>query len=143
MKTYIAKAQEVEHDWYHVDAEGRILGRLAVVIAMKLMGKDKPIYTPHVDTGDYVVVTNAEKVKLTGKKMEQKTYERFSGYPGGLKSVPIAKMIEYRPAVIIEQAVKRMLPKNRLGTAMFKKLKVYAGPDHPHAAQSPKPFEIK
>ena len=140
MKSYVARKEDVVHGWVHVDAEGKILGRMAVKIAMRLMGKDKPIYTAHVDTGDYVVVTNAEKFALTGKKMEQKTYDHYTGYPGGLKTIPIAKVLEKNPEKVIREAVRRMLPKTRMGTAMLKKLKIYAGPDHPHEAQNPEPF---
>ncbi len=145
MKTYIAKEKEVEDSkrWYVVDAEGKVLGRLASQIAHILRGKHKPIYSPHQDVGDFVVVINAEKVKLTGKKMEQKTYFRHSGYIGGTTYTPVSLMLQKHPERVIEFAVKRMLPKNALGRKMFKKLKVYAGPEHPHAAQKPEVLEVK
>ncbi len=145
MKTYIAKEKEIQESkrWYVVDAEGKVLGRLASQIAHILRGKHKPIYSPHQDVGDFVVVVNAEKVKLTGKKMEQKTYFRHSGYIGGTTYTPVALMLQKHPERVIEFAVKRMLPKNALGRKMFKKLKVYAGPEHPHQAQKPEVLEIK
>ncbi len=145
MKTYIAKEKEVEDSkrWYVVDAEGKVLGRLASQIAHILRGKHKPIYSPHQDVGDFVVVINAEKVKLTGKKMDQKTYFRHSGYIGGTTFTPVSLMLQKHPERVIEFAVKRMLPKNALGRKMFKKLKVYAGPEHPHAAQKPEVLEVK
>jgi len=145
LKTYIAKEKEVEDSkrWYVVDAEGKVLGRLASQIAHILRGKHKPIYSPHQDVGDFVVVINAEKVKLTGKKMEQKTYFRHSGYIGGTTYTPVSLMLQKHPERVIEFAVKRMLPKNALGRKMFKKLKVYAGPEHPHAAQKPEVLEVK
>ena len=145
MKTYIAKEKEVEDSkrWYVVDAEGKVLGRLASQIAHILRGKHKPIYSPHQDVGDFVVVINAEKVKLTGKKMEQKTYFRHSGYIGGTTFTPVSLMLQKHPERVIEFAVKRMLPKNALGRKMFKKLKIYAGPEHPHAAQQPEVLEVK
>ncbi len=145
MKTYIAKENEVEESkrWYVVDAEGKVLGRLASQIAHILRGKHKPIYSPHQDVGDFVVVINAEKVKLTGKKMEQKTYFRHSGYIGGTTFTPVSLMLQKHPERVIEFAVKRMLPKNALGRKMFKKLKIYAGPEHPHAAQQPEVLEVK
>ncbi len=145
MKTYIAKEKEVEDSkrWYVVDAEGKVLGRLASQIAHILRGKHKPIYSPHQDVGDFVVVINAEKVKLTGKKMEQKTYFRHSGYIGGTTFTPVSLMLQKHPERVIEYAVKRMLPKNALGRKMFKKLKVYAGPEHPHTAQKPEVLEVK
>ncbi len=145
MKTYIAKEKEVEDSkrWYVVDAEGKVLGRLASQIAHILRGKHKPIYSPHQDVGDFVVVINAEKVKLTGKKMEQKTYFRHSGYIGGTTFTPVSLMLQKHPERVIEFAVKRMLPKNALGRKMFKKLKVYAGPEHPHTAQKPEVLEVK
>ena len=142
MKTYSARKEDVERAWYLVDAEGKVLGRLASQVAQILRGKTKPIYTPHVDTGDFVVVINAEKVRLTGKKMEQKTYYRHSGYPGGLRSTTAKKLLTTKPERILKSAVKGMLPKNPLGRKMFKKLKVYRGPDHPHQAQQPQPLEI-
>ena len=142
MKTYTPKATEIERAWWVVDAEGKVLGRLASEIAKVLRGKHKPMYTPHLDTGDHVVVINAEKVRLTGKKEEQKTYFRHSGYMGGDKHIPFEEMREKHPERIIELAVKGMLPKNNLGRLMLKKLKVYAGPEHPHEAQKPEKLEI-
>ncbi len=142
MKTYSAKPETVVRDWYVVDAEGKTLGRLATEIAKRLRGKHKPEYTPHVDTGDYIVVVNAEKVRVTGKKTTDKIYHRHTGYPGGLKSVPFNKMIERSPERVIEKAVKGMLPRNPLGRAMYRKLKVYAGSEHPHASQQPAQLEI-
>ena len=142
MKTISAKPSEVERDWYLVDANGKTLGRLATEIARRLRGKHKPVYTPHVDTGDYIVVVNAEKIRVTGKKASDKMYYRHSGYPSGLKQANFAQMIERSPQRVLELAVKGMLPKNPLGRAMFKKLKVYAGSEHRHAAQQPRPLEI-
>ena len=142
MKTFSAKAHEVDRKWHLVDADGKTLGRMATVIANVLRGKNKPIFTPHVDTGDFVVVINAEKVHLTGKKPQQKTYQRFSGYPGGLKIETFEKVLEKHPERIIENAVRGMVPKNKLGRALIKKLKVYKGPDHPHEAQQPAPLTI-
>ena len=141
-KTYSAKPEEIERTWYVVDAEGKTLGRLAAEIAKILRGKHKPIYTPHVDTGDYVIVVNADKVRVTGNRLDQKIYYRHSGYIGGLKAVPLRRMLETHPERVIEHAVKGMLPKNRLGRKMYKKLKVYASPDHPHQAQKPQPLEL-
>jgi len=141
-KTFIAKKEDVERDWHVVDATDKVLGRMASRIAMILQGKTKPTYTPHVDTGDFVVVTNAEKIKLTGNKMNEKVYYSHSGYPGGFKEIPIKKWMEKHPDRIVTLAVKRMLPKTKLGNAMLKKLKVYAGPDHSHEAQQPKTLEI-
>ena len=135
MRTYSTKAKDVERQWYVVDASGQTLGRLVSRIAILLMGKHKPQYVPYLDTGDYVVVINAAKVKITGNKAKQKTYYRHSGYPGGLKSVTLEKMLETHPERVIEYAVKGMLPHNRLGRAMFKKLKVYNDDNHPHKAQ--------
>ena len=135
-------AKDVEKKWYVVDASGKVLGRLANRIAVVLMGKHKPIYTPHVDTGDYVIVVNADKVVLTGKKLDQKKYYRHSGYPGGLKEITARQMFEKHPEKVVYLAVKRMLPKNKLGRKMLKKLKVYAGPEHPHQAQKPEPLEL-
>ena len=143
MKTYVATAAERQRDWYVVDAEGQTLGRLATQLADALRGKRKPEYTPHVDTGDFVVVVNAEKIRVTGKKMEQKRYWRHSGYPGGIKSRTLAEMLERRPEEVIRKAVKGMLPRNRLARKQLTKLKVYAGPDHPHAAQKPQTMEIE
>jgi large subunit ribosomal protein L13 len=137
MKTFNAKKQDVERRWYVVDAEGETLGRLAVRIADALRGKRKPEYTPHVDTGDFVVVVNAEKIKVTGKKLDQKRYYRHSGYPGGLRSRTLREQLDRRPTEVIRTAVKGMLPRNRLARQQITKLKVYAGPEHPHAAQSP------
>ncbi len=137
MKSYIAKPAEVDHKWYVIDAEGKTLGKLAVEAAMILRGKKKPIYTPHIDCGDYVIVVNAEKVHVTGKKESDKIYVSHSGYPGGLKEVPLGEMRAKKPEEIIRHAVKGMMPKGRLGRQMYKKLKVYAGPEHPHAAQKP------
>ncbi|GAB4280093.1 MAG: 50S ribosomal protein L13 [Coriobacteriia bacterium] len=143
MKTYHAKPGEVQRDWYVVDATGIPLGRLATRVATILRGKHKPQYTPHVDTGDYVVVINAEKVRLTGNKLQQKVYRRHSGHPGGLKEVSAEKLLAERPELVVEKAVKGMLPKNTLGRQMGKKLKVYAGPDHPHQAQDPRPLDLE
>ncbi len=142
MKTFSAKPAEVQRDWYVVDADGKTLGRLATEIARRLRGKHKPIYTPHVDTGDYIVVVNAEKVAVTGKKESDKIYYRHTGYIGNLKQETLSERRAKYPERIIETAVKGMLPKNPLGRAMFKKLKVYAGPEHQHAAQQPQPLEI-
>jgi large subunit ribosomal protein L13 len=140
MKTYSAKPREITRAWYVVDLDGEILGRAATRIADALRGKGKPEYTPHVDTGDFVVVVNAEKVRVTGKKLDQKMYRRHSGYPGGLRERTLAEQLERRPEEVIRLAVRGMLPKNRLGRAQLRKLKVYAGPDHPHEAQSPTPL---
>ncbi len=142
MKTYMAKKGEVERKWYLVDASGKVLGRLASQIAIKLRGKDKPIFTPHVDTGDFVIVINAEKVRLTGKKWENKFYYRHSGYMGGLKKISAKELLKKKPEELIRHAVRGMLPKNRLGRKLLKKLKVYAGPNHPHEAQKPIKWEI-
>jgi len=142
MKTFSAKAHEVNRDWYVVDAAGKTLGRLASEIARRLRGKHKPIYTPHVDTGDYIVVVNADKVHVTGRKATDKMYYHHTGYIGSLKSASFEKMQEKAPGRVIELAVKGMLPKNPLGRAMFRKLKVYGGPDHQHAAQQPKPLDF-
>jgi large subunit ribosomal protein L13 len=141
MKTYTAKPREIEQAWRLVDADGQILGRLATEIADTLRGKTKPAYTPHVDTGDFVVVINAEKVRVTGKKLEQKIYYRHSGYPGGLRERTLAEQLARRPEEVIRKAVKGMLPKNKLAAAQLRKLKVYAGPEHPHAAQNPAPLK--
>jgi large subunit ribosomal protein L13 len=143
MKTYVTKPSEVERDWYVVDAAGQTLGRLATQVARILRGKHKPTYSPAVDTGDYVIVVNAEKIHVTGRKLDQKIYYRYSGYPGGLKRTPLRDLLQKHPARVIEYAVRGMLPKNRLGRQMFKKLKVYAGPDHPHAAQQPSYLDLK
>jgi len=142
MKTFSAKPETVKRDWFVVDAEGKTLGRLATEIALRLRGKHKPEYTPHVDTGDYIVVVNAEKVRVTGRKSTDKMYHRHTGYIGGLKSISFNKLIDHKPELVIETAVKGMLPKNALGRAMYSKLKVYAGSEHPHAAQQPQQLEI-
>ena len=141
MKTYVATPADRQRTWYVVDAEGQTLGRLATRIADALRGKRKPEYTPHIDTGDFVVVINAEKIHVTGNKLEQKRYWRHSGYPGGIKSRTLAEMLDRRPEEVIRKAVKGMLPRNRLARRQLTKLKVYAGPDHPHAAQKPQPME--
>lgn len=143
MKTAIPKADEIQHDWYLVDAKNHIVGRLASQIASILRGKNKPYFSPHLDTGDYVVVINAEKVNLSGGKELQKTYSRFSGYPGGLKKVPYKNMMQQKPEDILIHAVKGMLPKNRLGRQLIQKLKVYAGEEHPHQAQQPTELKFK
>lgn len=142
MKTFSAKPHEVEREWFVVDAQGQTLGRLATQIATLLRGKHKPIYTPHVDCGDHVIVVNADKINVTGQKLDQKIYYRHSGYPGGLKQVTLRRRLQTHPERVIESAVRGMLPKNRLGRKMFKKLKVYAGPNHPHEAQQPMPLEL-
>jgi large subunit ribosomal protein L13 len=136
-QTYFAKAGDVTPDWHVVDADGKVLGRMASDIATVLMGKHRPEYTPHVDCGDFVVVTNAAKIRLTGRKLDQRMKLRYSGYPGGLKAESVRRVLERHPERVVEDAVRRMLPKNRLGRQMFKKLKVYAGPEHPHHAQQP------
>ncbi len=141
MKTWNAKPAEIERQWYVVDAEGQTLGRLATRIADTLRGKRKPSFTPHVDTGDFVIVVNAEKIVVTGNKLQQKLYYRHSGYPGGLRSRPLAVELERRPTEVIRKAVRGMLPRNRLGRAQLLKLKVYAGPEHPHEAQQPLPLQ--
>jgi large subunit ribosomal protein L13 len=137
IRSYSAKPADVHRDWYHVDATDQVLGRLATKIATVLMGKHKPTYTPHVDTGDFVVVTNAEKVTLTGRKIDEITYDRYSYYPGGWKSVTARQMLDKHPERVVSEAVRRMLPKSALGRRMLKKLKVYAGPEHGHQAQQP------
>lgn len=142
MKTYNPKPDEVRKNWYVVDGEGKTLGRMATVIARKLSGKDKPEYARHVDTGDFVIVLNADKIRLTGRKSEQKKYYRHSGYPGGIKETSFTVMLEDKPEYVIKHAVKGMLPKNRLGTRQLKKLKVYTGTEHPHEAQQPQTLEI-
>ena len=142
MKTYSAKPETVERSWYVVDAEGKALGRLATEIARRLRGKHKPVYTPHVDTGDYIVVVNAEKIRVTGNKETNKMYYRHSGYPGGIKSISLDKLRASHPERIIETAVRGMLPKGPLGRDMFRKLRVYAGAEHNHAAQAPQALEI-
>ncbi len=142
MKTYSAKAEEVEKKWYLVDAEGQVLGRLATRIATILRGKHKPQFTPHVDVGDYVIVVNASKVKLTGRKADQKYYFRHTGYPGGARIIPFRRLLEGHPERIVRSAVWGMLPHNRLGRRIIKKLHVYAGPEHPHQAQKPEELEL-
>jgi large subunit ribosomal protein L13 len=142
-RTYQANAQDRDRDWYVVDAEGKTLGRLATQIANVLRGKRKPTYTPHVDVGDFVIVTNAEKIHVTGNKLEGKRYYRHSGYPGGIRSQTLGDLLERRPEEVIRRAVKGMLPRNRLARQQLTKLKVYAGPDHPHQAQKPKELEIE
>ena len=141
-KTWNAKAGEVPRNWYLVDAEGKTLGRLATRIADTLRGKDKPQYTPHTDTGDFVVVVNAEKVAVTGKKMDEKMYYRHSGYPGGLKERSLREQLDRRPTDVLRKAVKGMLPRNRLARQQLLKLKIYAGPEHPHEAQAPKALDL-
>jgi large subunit ribosomal protein L13 len=143
MKTWNAKPGEVERNWYLVDADGKTLGRLATQIADTLRGKRKPQYTPHVDTGDFVVVVNAEKIAVTGKKLDEKLYYRHSGYPGALKSRPLREALERRPTEVLRTAVRGMLPRTRLGRAQLTKLKIYAGPEHPHDAQDPKPLPVE
>jgi large subunit ribosomal protein L13 len=142
MTTYTAKPADIKQDWYVVDASGKTLGRLATEIARRLRGKHKPEYTPHMDTGDYIVVINARKVRVTGSKRTDKTYYSHSGYPGGIKSISFEKLMRKKPEIIIEKAVKGMLPKGPLGRQMFRKLRVYAGPEHHHAAQQPQTLEV-
>lgn len=142
MSTFSAKPAEVIHDWYLVDASGRTLGRLASEIATRLRGKHKPEFTPHVDTGDYIVVVNASKIRVTGNKLKDKIYYHHTGYIGNLKSISLEKLLEKSPEQVITKAVKGMLPKNKLGAAMIKKLRVFGGPEHDHAAQQPQPLEI-
>ncbi len=143
MKTISAKPQDVRRDWYLVDATNKTLGRLSSEIARRLRGKHKPEYTPHVDTGDYIVVVNADKIRVTGNKLQNKIYHRYTGYIGNLKSVPMEVMMSEAPERALQQAVKGMLPRNRLGRKMLSKLRIYAGPDHEHQAQQPKPLDIK
>jgi large subunit ribosomal protein L13 len=143
MKSYLAKGDEAGGEWHLVDAEGKVLGRLAVEIATILMGKHKPTYTPHVLTGDFVIVLNAEKIKVTGGKIEQKEYDHYTYYPGGRRVVSMAQMMERHPDRVIQLAVRRMLPKNKLAAKMLKRLKVYRGSEHPHTAQQPKPLKVK
>jgi large subunit ribosomal protein L13 len=143
MKTYVANPATRERNWLVVDASGKTLGRLATQIADALRGKRKPEFTPHVDTGDFVIVVNAEKVSVTGKKREEKLYYRHSGYPGGLRSRTLGELLERRPEEVIRLAVRGMLPRTRLGRAQLRKLKIYAGPDHPHEAQKPEPMEVQ
>ncbi len=142
MKTYTPKPTEIETRWYVVDASGCVLGRLASFVATRLRGKHKPLYTPHVDTGDHVIVINADKIALTGKKWDEKLYYRHSGYPGGLKSMTAKQLLQKSPQDLVMYAVRGMLPKNRLGRNMVKKLKVYAGPEHPHVAQRPEILQL-
>jgi large subunit ribosomal protein L13 len=142
MKTYSAKPGEITREWYLVDAEGKTLGRLATQIADTLRGKRKPQFTPHVDTGDFVIVVNAEKIQVTGNKLDQKRYYRHSGYPGGIRSRTLREQLERRPTEVLRVAVKGMLPKNRLARQQITKLKIYAGPEHPHEAQNPKSLEL-
>jgi large subunit ribosomal protein L13 len=142
MRTYSAKPLEVERTWYVVDAEAQTLGRLATQIAGVLRGKGKPAYTPHVDTGDFVVVVNAEKIRVTGNKLDQKIYYRHSGYPGGLRERTLREQLDRRPEEVLRKAVKGMLPKNKLASAQLRKLKIYAGPNHPHEAQTPKKMQV-
>ena len=142
MKTYTVRKDDIKREWYVVDAQGKTLGRLASQITRILRGKHKPIYAPHLDCGDYVIVVNAEKVRVTGKKLDQKLYYRHSGYPGGLKSINLRDQLQRHPTRVLQAAVRGMLPKNRLGRAMIKKLKVYAGGSHPHQAQQPKVLEL-
>ncbi|HEV57508.1 MAG TPA: 50S ribosomal protein L13 [Phycisphaerales bacterium] len=142
MKSFMAKKEDASQTWRLVDADGQVLGRLASRVAVALMGKDKPTYTPHVDVGDHVIVVNAEKVRVTGRKAETKTYQRYSGYPGGQKIIPYKRMMARRPEEVVRLAVRRMLPKNALGRNMLKKLRIFAGPTHDHAAQQPVPMEL-
>jgi large subunit ribosomal protein L13 len=143
MKSYMARPLEVERKWYVIDAEGQTLGRLATEIARILRGKNKPQYTPHVDVGDFVVVINADRVLVTGKKAEQKVYRRHSGYPGGMKETGYERMMESKPTEILRKAVYGMMPKTRLARQQFRKLKIYAGPEHPHTAQNPQRLEVR
>jgi large subunit ribosomal protein L13 len=141
-RTYVAKPEEIQREWWVVNAEGRNLGRLASRIAYVLRGKHKPIYSPDVDTGDFVIVTNARQVVTTGRKLDQKMYYRHSGYPGGLREVTLRRQLERHPTRVLRAAVRGMLPKNRLGRKLLRKLKIYAGPEHPHHAQQPKPLKL-
>jgi large subunit ribosomal protein L13 len=143
MKTYVAKPQTVQRDWCLVDATDKTLGRLAAEVASRLRGKHKPEFTPHVDTGDHIVVVNAEKIRVTGNKLQDKMYYHHTGYIGNLKSINLAKQLDKHPERVLQAAVKGMLPKNPLGRAMYKKLHVYAGPEHPHQAQQPTPLDIR
>lgn len=143
MNTMSAKISELERKWFVADAEGKVLGRFASEVAKILRGKHKPIYTPHVDTGDHVVIINAEKIKVTGNnKLEDKVYTRYSGYPGGLKKIPLKRVLETKPTFALEHAIKGMLPKNTLGRSMLKKVRIYAGGDHPHGSQSPETIDL-
>lgn len=141
-KTYVTKQEDVQRDWYVVDAAGQTLGRLAAQVASVLRGKHKPIYSPAVDAGDYVIVVNAAKIHVTGRKLDQKMYYRHSGYPGGLKEITLRNLLQKHPTRVIEHAVRGMLPKNRLGRRILKHLKIYAGSEHPHEAQQPRPLEL-
>jgi large subunit ribosomal protein L13 len=142
IKTYTPRAAEIQREWFVIDAKDQTLGRLATQIAVLLRGKHKPMFSPHMDVGDYVIVLNCDKIRVTGRKLDQKFYYRHSGYPGGLKSVSLREMLHRRPERVIQSAVRGMLPKNRLGRKMIKKLKIYAGDTHPHQAQKPKVFEL-
>ena len=142
MKSYVAKPADIERKWYVVDAEGKTLGRLATEVATVLRGKHKPTFTPHMDCGDYVIVVNADKVDVTGKKRKEKVYKRHTGYPGGLREITFDKLIAKKPEEIVRHAVKGMMPKGKLGRQMYKKLKVYAGPEHNHQAQKPETLEV-
>jgi large subunit ribosomal protein L13 len=143
MKTVYVKPKDVQRNWYVIDAEGVVLGKLAVAVANLLRGKHKPEYAPHQEVGDYVVVVNADKVRVTGRKQDQKIYYRHTGYPGALRATPFGKMIAKKPTFPVEHAIRGMLPKNRLGRKLFNNVKVYAGSSHPHEAQKPEPFEVK
>lgn len=140
--TKMAKAHEIERKWYVIDAEDKVLGRLATEVAVILRGKNKPFFTPHVDCGDFVIIVNADKIRLTGRKLDQKVYKTYSGYPGGLKETKYSKFLAEKPELLVYKAVRGMVPHNRLGDSVMTKLKVYAGPDHPHAAQQPEALEI-
>ena len=142
MKTLSAKASELEHVWYVADAEGKVLGRFASEVAKILRGKHKPCFTPHMDTGDHVVIVNAEKILVTGAKLENKVYTNYSGYPGGLRKRTLEHVLATRPEYVLQHAIKGMLPHNRLGRKLMKKVRIYAGPDHPHQSQSPEPIEF-
>ncbi len=137
MKTYSPKPQDAQRNWHVIDAQDRILGRMASEIAIKLRGKDKPEFAPHMDMGDFVIVVNADKIRVTGNKLEQKKYHRYTGYPGGIREISLEKLIQKKPEEVIKRSVRGMLPKNKIGRDLLKKLKVYSGPDHPHAAQKP------
>ena len=143
MESFVAKPQDIKRKWYLIDAEGRTLGRLATEAASILRGKKKPIYTPFIDTGDYVIIINAAKVEVTGKKRKEKIYKRYTGYPGGLREITFDKLIAKRPEEIIRHAIKGMMPKGKLGRQMYKKLKVYSGPDHKHSAQKPEEWNFQ
>ena len=143
MRTYVPIKETLDYHWLLVDAEGETLGRLSTFVAMRLMGKHRPTYSPAVDTGDFVVVVNAEKIRLTGRKLEQKIYRRHSGYPGGLKEITAGKLLRQKPTRLLEKSIYGMLPKNKLGRKLRKKVKVYAGPDHPHQAQQPESVKVQ